>query len=68
MPIAILMLAVVLLGSACSQPAAPGAPVAAAPPLTSGLDPATFDKAVRPQDDLFMHVNGAWLAKTQRKP
>jgi predicted metalloendopeptidase len=38
--------------------------LAAQTPLKSGLDPATFDKAVRPQDDLFRHVNGGWLAKT----
>ncbi|MEO8682121.1 MAG: M13-type metalloendopeptidase, partial [Vicinamibacterales bacterium] len=29
------------------------------------LDLAAFDKAVRPQDDLFKHVNGGWLAKTE---
>ena len=34
-------------------------------PLKSGLDPAGFDKSVRPQDDLFRHVNGAWLTKTE---
>ena len=33
-------------------------------PLASGIDLATFDTAVRPQDDLFRHVNGGWLAKT----
>ena len=65
MPIALLVLALALLASACSQPATPAAPAPAPPPLTSGLDPATFDKAVRPQDDLFTHVNGAWLAKTE---
>ena len=27
--------------------------------LTSELDP-----AVRPQDDLFRHVNGKWIART----
>jgi predicted metalloendopeptidase len=32
--------------------------------LQSGLDRSTFDPAVRPQDDLFRHVNGAWLART----
>jgi predicted metalloendopeptidase len=37
-----------------AQPAAP----------TSGLDVAAFDRTVRPQDDLFAHVNGAWLAAT----
>ncbi|MEQ1906844.1 MAG: hypothetical protein ABL888_21860, partial [Pirellulaceae bacterium] len=28
------------------------------------LDRSTFDSSVRVQDDLFMHVNGAWLQKT----
>ena len=52
------------LAGACSrEPAAPPAP--AAKPLVSGLDVASFDKAVRPQDDPFHHVNGAWLAKTE---
>ncbi|MEP7117704.1 MAG: M13 family metallopeptidase [Acidobacteriota bacterium] len=63
MPIVLLILAVALLGSACSQPAAPAGPVAA-PPLTSGLDPTGFDDQVRAQDDLFAHVNGHWLATT----
>jgi predicted metalloendopeptidase len=36
----------------------------AAQPPRSGLDPAGFDRAVRPQDDLFRYVNGAWLART----
>ena len=35
------------------------------PALRSGVDAANFDKSVRPQDDLFRHVNGAWLAKTE---
>jgi len=34
-------------------------------PLKSGLDPSGFDKSVRPQDDLFRHVNGTWLTKTE---
>lgn len=33
--------------------------------MKSGLDMATFDKSVRPQDDLFRHVNGNWLATTE---
>src|SRR4026208_2039930 len=33
--------------------------------LQSGLDRSTFDTSVRPQDDLFRHVNGAWLARTE---
>lgn len=35
----------------------------AAEPLVSGIDLTNFDKSVRPQDDLFRAVNGAWLAK-----
>ncbi len=30
----------------------------------SGLDTTGFDTAVRPQDDLFRHVNGGWLQRT----
>jgi predicted metalloendopeptidase len=30
----------------------------------SGLDAATFDKSVRVQDDLYLAVNGRWLAET----
>ena len=33
--------------------------------LQSGLDRSSFDTSVRPQDDLFRHVNGAWLASTE---
>ena len=51
-----------LAGSACMKPADP---VATTKAPESGLDPAAFDRAVRPQDDLFKHVNGAWLAKTE---
>ncbi|QIK83156.1 M13 family metallopeptidase [Sanguibacter sp. HDW7] len=29
--------------------------------LRSGIDASTFDADVRPQDDLFRHVNGRWL-------
>jgi putative endopeptidase len=31
----------------------------------SGIDPDGFDKSVRPQDDLFLHVNGRWLLSTE---
>src|ERR671912_752362 len=34
----------------------------------SGIDLETFDKAVRPQDDFFQHVNGTWLTKTEIPP
>jgi predicted metalloendopeptidase len=33
--------------------------------LKSGIDTSGFDKSVRPQDDLFRYVNGAWLTKTE---
>jgi predicted metalloendopeptidase len=36
--------------------------------LQSGLDRSTFDTSVRPQDDLFRHVNGGWLARTDIPP
>ena len=32
--------------------------------LFSGIDPDGFDHNVRPQDDLYQHVNGRWLLRT----
>jgi len=37
---------------------------AAAPGGTSGIDLAELDDQVRPQDDLYRHVNGKWEART----
>ncbi|MEX2151672.1 MAG: M13 family metallopeptidase [Steroidobacteraceae bacterium] len=37
----------------------------AAAPLQSGIDASAMDKSVRPQDDLFRHVNGTWLKTTE---
>ena len=51
-----------------SQPAPAAAPAPAPKPLTAGVDPSGFDKTVRPQDDLYKFVNGAWLAKTEIPP
>jgi putative endopeptidase len=31
---------------------------------TSGIDATELDPATRPQDDLFRHVNGKWIART----
>ncbi|WP_025134630.1 M13 family metallopeptidase [Leucobacter sp. PH1c] len=31
----------------------------------SGIDLAELDPAIRPQDDLFRHVNGKWIARTE---
>jgi predicted metalloendopeptidase len=45
-----------------------GAFGAQAPEPVSGLDLANFDRTVRPQDDLFRFVNGAWLARTPIPP
>lgn len=50
------------LMAACSS-TPPAAPPAPAP--VSGIDLSTADKAIRPQDDLFHHVNGGWLASTE---
>jgi putative endopeptidase len=33
--------------------------------LASGIDSSELDPAVRPQDDLFRHVNGQWIARTE---
>jgi putative endopeptidase len=33
--------------------------------LTSGIDLAELDAAIRPQDDLFRHVNGKWIERTE---
>ncbi|MCR4373861.1 MAG: M13 family metallopeptidase, partial [Acidobacteria bacterium] len=51
----------VAAGLACAV----GVVAAQQPALKSGLDLSTFDKSVRPQDDLFRHVNGTWLKNTE---
>ncbi|HWC22297.1 MAG TPA: M13-type metalloendopeptidase [Flexivirga sp.] len=33
--------------------------------MKSGLTTDNFDRSVRPQDDLFGHVNGTWVAQTE---
>ena len=35
------------------------------PTLRSGIDKSNFDNDVRPQDDLFRHVNGKWLKEAK---
>ena len=40
---------------------APGRADAAEPTLKSGIDRATFDTAVKPGDNFFQYVNGAWV-------
>jgi putative endopeptidase len=34
-------------------------------PLPSGIAVDELDEAVRPQDDLFRHVNGRWISRTE---
>src|SRR4051812_18803591 len=59
----VVMAVVVTTGTAaCGAPARPPAPP------TSGLDPAGFDRSVRPGDDLFGFANGGWLRDTQIPP
>ncbi len=38
---------------------------AAASPLSSGIEIDDLDAAVRPQDDLYRHVNGKWIERTE---
>ncbi len=49
----------------CGLVAAVSAQQAPSGGVKSGLDLTTFDKTVRPQDDLFRHVNGGWLTATE---
>jgi putative endopeptidase len=53
-----------LMWGCSGQSAAPAEPTAPAKPLRAGVDVSAFDNAIRPQDDLYKHVNSAWLAKT----
>jgi predicted metalloendopeptidase len=52
-----------LSADAGTPPQAGSSPAAAVRP--SGVTLANFDNSVRPQDDFYRHVNGAWLAKTE---
>ncbi len=55
------LLTALLMASAAGLAAADNA----AAPLVSGIDATAMDTKVRPQDDLFRHVNGTWLATTE---
>ncbi len=37
----------------------------AASPLSSGIHTEDLDPAIRPQDDLYRHVNGKWIERTE---
>jgi putative endopeptidase len=34
-------------------------------PTASGIDTDELDRDIRPQDDLFLHVNGKWIERTE---
>jgi putative endopeptidase len=54
-----------LLLVACGQEATTE-PAAEAPPApVSGIDTSAMDTSVRPGDDFFSYVNGAWVASTE---
>jgi predicted metalloendopeptidase len=57
----------IMTACAASKPAPAPAPTPARvlPPLKSGLDLAGFDRAVRPQDDLYRFAGGSWLTSTE---
>ena len=60
-----MMSAVALLAlTACGQDEASQV-VAEAQPLVSGIDTEAMDKSVRPGDDFFMFMNGAWIEETE---
>src|SRR6478736_7214305 len=45
--------------------AAPAVPADANPGPASGIALDELDPAIRPQDDLFRHVNGKWIDRTE---
>lgn len=52
--------------AACGQSSAPEAPAeVAAPELTSGVIHENMDLSVKPGDDFFSYVNGAWVERTE---
>ena len=54
-----------LSGAAACSRSAPPAETAPPKALVSGIELESFDKDVKPQDDLFHHVNGTWLKTTE---
>ena len=51
------------LGGCAKAPEPTPATPAPPPALISGIDLRYIDAGVRPQDDLYMHINGKWLAE-----
>ena len=56
------------LVAACASNEQPAAPAAIAPAVAPGLHPDRADNSVRAQDDLYRHVNGAYIARTPIPP
>ena len=56
------LLALVACGQESSDNAAANASTVQ---LVSGIDTQDMDKSVRPGDDFFMYMNGAWVAETE---
>ena len=54
----------VLLGLVCTTPTMAQDEVETEDKVVSTLDTGTFDREVRPQDDLYEFVNGTWLKNT----
>jgi predicted metalloendopeptidase len=53
------------LAAAALGACTPSSPVQPSPTLGLGVDTASFDRSVRPQDDFFQFVNGGWVARTE---
>jgi len=53
--------AVLIALAACSKPPAPPPPAPPPVVLLSGVDTRYVDVSVRPQDDIYRHLNGKWL-------
>ncbi|HEY2155197.1 MAG TPA: M13 family metallopeptidase [Isosphaeraceae bacterium] len=58
----------IIWGLAASAAAMVVAEAAGPSPTRSGIDRAFFSADIRPQDDLFRHVNGKWLAEATIPP
>ena len=60
--------ALLVATAATAQNLSPTPITAPAAPRASGIDRSAIDPAVRPQDDLYRHVNGRWLASATFRP
>lgn len=64
-PAAAALLALVPASAPLAGQAVPGQAGAATPAPRLGIDTTNFDRSVRPQDDFYRYVNGAWLERTE---